>query len=327
MSLSTLRIFLCLCLLGTSRSVWSQEQPTVEQVTAELLAKSHPVLLQWLENFEDFDWAEYEISGVFEESSDGVARSWVREISQSTSHSPTVQRHTAIWKGAATQDVHGGTWLQFPDRYVEWQNAQSVGPVICIRPNSGPNLRRDGRAMNPRLVALLGISVIPTLPDFTGTALLVGREGHEVSSGDSVLRTLSIIPIAQVRKRHSAYTRAETTFDASKGMVPVKVRKFQMWDGSTPEGYLTETINSDYTQIGGRWFPSKIVIETFSPEYEGSESKWDLDIKWKSVGEVLDPSVFDVNDFGASKGHPIDDYRLSDKGVTVARIGSCLPDG
>ena len=329
MSANTRRIFLCLFVFGSSRLAWSQVQVANEQVAAEMLAKSHPVLLQWLENFDDFEWAEYEISGQSVKVLDESGKTWVREISQLTSHSPTVQRHTTRWKGSAhDRDLCGGTWLQFPDRFVDWQNSQSVGPVISIRPNSNPHLRRHGRAMNPRFVALLGASVIPTLPEVTGSAWVIGKEGREVvSAGDNGLITLSLIPIAPIRNREPAYTRMEATFDESKGTVPVRVRDFLMWNGSTPEGYLTETVDTDYTQIGGRWFPTRIVIEEFSPEYKGPASKWDLNIKWKSVGEKLDPSVFDVNDFGASKGKSIDDYRLSDKGVTVARIGSCLPDG
>ena len=141
MSANTRRIFLCLFVFGSSRLAWSQVQVANEQVAAEMLAKSHPVLLQWLENFDDFEWAEYEISGQSVKVLDESGKTWVREISQLTSHSPTVQRHTTRWKGSAhDRDLCGGTWLQFSDRFVDWPNSQSVGPVISIRPNSNPTL-------------------------------------------------------------------------------------------------------------------------------------------------------------------------------------------
>lgn len=320
--------FVFLCLFGINPLLGAQEKKSNEQITSELLMKSHPVLLQWLETFESNGWAEYEIAGQSESALDDSGEMWVRQIFQSSFNSPTVQRHTTLWKGSANKnDIAGGTWLQFPDRIVDWQNASSVGSTVCIRPNSSPHLIRDGRAIDPRLVALLGTAGIPSPPQFRGAAFIIGKECRDVPSNNDGLRTVIMIPIVQIRELQNSYIRTEATFDESKGMVPVRVRKFQMWEGSSPEGYLTEEVNSEYVHVQDQWVPFSVKIVKFSPERDGPKFKCDLGIKWKSVGEELDQSVFDVNNFGASKGKTIVDFRTSDKGITIARIGNCRPDG
>jgi hypothetical protein len=108
--------------------------------------------------------------------------------------------------------------------------------------------------------------------DFTGEDLLPFRASH-YNSATIVYRDANQLAV-QLNPLKSQYSLTLITFDPSK-KAPIKALFYK----DTLNNLLKMRLDGDHQQLGDRWFPGKVSMETFA-----LKTKTTLNLKWSAAG-------------------------------------------